>query len=335
MEAPTGAPNTAAGARAMTTGLTSYELMVLVLAVLVTVIGVGLGLYTRTRLQRRRAQLLGELQRRPDLIQDRAFNRIAMARREVELLSRQGTDVGRARDQIAEAQASFDNRRYEQAYQTAQVVHESLVNVRRSGAPLPAAASRPMPSGRGSSSPSPGTGGGAPTPLPPATAAAPPMAKNRAESQFQLRLLDQELTAARSSRPEALATIGAADLATQSHAAFDRSDFTEAFRLALKGRRTLGGTVEALPPTAGGTASAAGSPPGSLNGNGGARADATETAARVAGAERCPECGYPALTADAFCRGCGRPRTPSACPQCGVARTPSDTFCGRCGARFD
>ena len=316
----------------MATGLTSYELTVLILAAILIGIGVGLGFYARARLQRRKAQLVGELQRRPDLIQDRAFNRIAMARREVELLGRQGADVGRAREQIAEAQASYDNRRYEQSYQTAQIVHESLVHARRSGVPLPSPPSLPASSENQAAAPA--SRGTAPTVLSPTASPVPPMAKNRAESQFQLRLLDQELTAARSNRPEALATIGAADLARQSHAAFERSDFTEAFRLALKGRRTLGGSVESLPPTPSGSVSMGGSVPAGIEGNGAARSDATETAAKVAGAERCPECGYPALAGDAFCRGCGRPRTPSACPQCGAPRTPSDTFCGRCGAPY-
>ena len=324
---PSDPERSAAGLGAMTSGLTSLELTELVLAVLLVVIGVGLGLYARARLQRRKAQLLGELQRRPDLVQDRAFNRLAMTRREVELLARQGVDVGRARQQIAEAQASFDNRRYEQAYQTAQVVHESLVNARKDGVPLPAAPARSAP-----------TAGAAAASTSKETAAtgfsAPPMAKNRAESQFQLRLLDQELATARAGHTTSPATTEASELTRRAHAAFDRSDFTEAFRLALKGRRTLGGSVESLrPPPAGPPSSGVPAPTGP-DGNGGTRSDPGEAAAKVAGADRCPECGYPTLAGDEFCRGCGRPRAPSSCPQCGTPRTPSDTFCGRCGARF-
>lgn len=318
----------------MALGLTSSELAVLVIAVFLIVIAIGLGLYVRARLQRRRAKLLGELQNRPQLIQDRAFNRIAMARREVELLARQGADVGRARERIAEAQASFDNRRYESAYETAQTAHESLVNARRGIVPPPSVDAVPKATEGPLTSPS----GGPTSPFSAAVSEAPPptpaIPKNRAESQFQLRVLEQELAAARSSRPGEPSTAGAADLATRARSAFDRSDFTEAFRLALKGRRTLGGSVESLPLTPTGSAPAGAPGTMGLGGNGSAGADLSETAGMVAGAARCPECGYPALPDDVFCRGCGRPRAPVTCPKCGAPKVPGDSFCGRCGAPF-
>ena len=320
----------------MALGLTSSELAVLVIAVFLIVIAIGLGLYVRARLQRRRAKLLGELQNRPQLIQDRAFNRIAMARREVELLARQGADVGRARERIAEAQASFDNRRYESAYETAQTAHESLVNARRGIAPPPSVDLGLGPGATGDPLPSPSGGPTSAFPAsgPEAPSPTPAMPKNRAESQFQLRVLEQELAVARSDRPDEPSTAGAADLATQARSAFDRSDFTEAFRLALKGRRTLGGSIESLPLTPTGSSPAGAPGPLGLGGNGGARADVSETAGKVAGAARCPECGYPALPDDVFCRGCGRPQAPVTCPKCGVPKVPGDSFCGRCGAPF-
>ena len=316
----------------MTAGLTSTQLTELVLAVFLAVVGVGLGLYARSRLQRRKAQLIDELQRRPDLLQDRAFNRLAMVRREVDLLARQGVEVRRAREQIAGAQASFDNHRYEQAYQTAQVVHESLVHVRRNGAPLPTATPRAVPVASLAVAPVPT--GDARSSIVATDTPIPPMVKNRAESQFQLRLLDQELTAARPGPPGTSATSGAAELARRAHSAFDRADFTEAFRLALKGRRSLGGAVESLPPTPGSPPSLSGPIPSGSGGNGGDRNDPDETAPRSTEGDRCPECGYPALASDAFCRGCGRSRPPSVCPQCGTPKTSTDTFCGRCGSRF-
>ena len=318
----------------MTSGLSSQALEILVVAVFVIVIGVFFGLYTRARLQRRRAQLLDELQRRPDLIQDRAFNRIAMARRESELLSKQGAEVGRAREEIAQAQAAFDNRRYERAYEAAQRAHESLVHARRDR-PSPLPSTSPVGVAQGPSDPAPSAPfPAAPLPVAPGPTSPPPVAKNRAESLFQLRLLDRELDAARSGRPDLPSTSGAGHLAAEAHSAFDRADFTEAFRLALKGRRELGGPIESLPPTAGGAPSGPGPLLKGGGGNGGASPDAADTAANVAGAERCPDCGYPTLSGEAFCRGCGRPRGPSSCPQCGTARSPDDTICGRCGARF-
>ncbi|MGD0250116.1 MAG: zinc ribbon domain-containing protein [Thermoplasmata archaeon] len=311
--------------------LTSTEIILIALVVVLGVVVVAVLLFMMRRLRQRRAQLLHDLTDRPDLIQDRAFNRLGMARREAELLSRQGADVGRARELIAQSQAAFDNRNYEKAYQSAQMAHESLVDARRKTTqfgPLPGGAP-PRPAA-GTPAAAPG-----PTPTPRATPAATPtpsaMPRNRAESQFQLHLLNQELETARQAQPRAAATIEANDLKTRGQAAFDRADFTEAFRLALKGRRALGGAVEALPPTPATHSEGAPLPNG---GAGTASLDAAQTAERVAGGEHCPECGYPALAGDAFCRGCGTPRVPSTCLQCGAPRTPADTFCGRCGAMF-
>jgi hypothetical protein len=308
--------------------LTSLEILAITIVVVLAVVGAGLGFLLARRLRQRKAQLLHELTDRPQLMQDRAFNRLGMARREAELLSRQGADTARARELIAQSQASYDTKRYDDAYRTAQMAHESLVDARRGGRlpDLPPASAGSMavppilPATPASSSPSPPA---------PATPAIP---RNRAESQFQLRLLDQELEARGKTRSRGPAATEAKELSVRSHAAFDRGDFTEAFRWALKGRRALGGTIEALPPSPGTRTEGAPLAPSSAAGT--VPADAATTAERVAGGDHCAECGYPALPGDAFCRGCGTPRTPTVCPQCGATRAPTDTFCGRCGHRY-
>jgi hypothetical protein len=314
-------------------GLDSTEIILITLVVVLGVVVVGVLLLMMRRLRQRRAQLLHELTDRPDLVQDRAFNRLGMARREAELLSRQGADVSRAKELIAQSQAAFDNRSYDKSYQSAQMAHESLVDARRKAGQFGPAPARPSPPPTAASAlgaPLPSTsaapGGSVATPVTPQ-----PMPRNRAESQFQLRLLDQELEAARAANRPATAMSEALDLRTRSQAAFDRADFTEAFRIALKGRRALGTTVEGLPPTP--VARSAGAPL-TTGGAGAAAPDAAQTAERVASGDHCKECGYPALAGDAFCRGCGTPLTPSTCLACGAARTPTDTFCGRCGANF-
>ena len=311
--------------------LTSQELLAIVVIVVLGVGVVALLLFLVKRLRDRRDQLLHELHDRPELVQDRAFNRIAMARREAEILGRQGRDVGRARELIATAQAAFDTRSYNRAYESAQFAHESLVHSRSPppGPARPGPSAAPLPSSPVSAGPLPGGSG----PWATGSAAAPggALPRNRAEAQFQLRLLDQELDPARNGRsaaPEMAEAVAGRD---RAKAAFDRGDFTEAFRSALRARRALGGTVEGLPPSptfrspagSGADASAPSAAP-----------DAAESAMRVAGAGRCPECGFPLLPDDRFCRGCGSQRSPMACPKCGAGRTPADTFCGRCGERF-
>jgi hypothetical protein len=303
--------------------LTPTEIVAVAVIVVLAVVVVGLLLFLIRRLRQRRDKLLGELRDRPQLVQDRAFNRLAMARRESEILARQGADVTKARDLIAQAQGAFDLRNYDRAYEAAQQAHEALVHARQTF-PL-RRETTPGPSQSPSGAPA-APAAAAATPAPPAPA--PGIPKNRAESQFQLRLLDGDLERARTDRPRSATLRETTRIRAQAGVAFDHGDFTEAFRLALKGRRALGAPVEGLrpPPGSAGPTSAGPATP--------AVPDATVTAERVAGANRCPECGYPALAGDTFCRGCGVPRTPATCGQCGAARKPSDAFCGVCGVRF-
>jgi hypothetical protein len=297
--------------------LTTAEIAALVIVVILGIITAAILLYMAKRLRARRDKLRSELSTKPELAQDRAFNRLAMARREAELLGRQGTDVGRAQELIAQAQGAFDTRQFERAYELAQQAHESLVIARQSRAPLPAAA---VPLASSASVPTTVPAAGTTSPAPSSN-----IPKNRAESQFQLRLLDQELDAAGKGGRSSSGLSGATQLRLDAQAAFDRSDFTNAFRLALKGRRALGAPVESLPAV--GPAATGGS-------DGGRVVDPDATAEIAASAERCPSCGYPALPGDAFCRGCGKPRGPTVCAKCGAPRTQSDTFCGKCGAPF-
>ena len=312
------------------TALTTTELIALVFVIVLAVIVAGLLLYLLRRLRERKAKILGDLSGRPELNQDRAFNRLAMARREVTILARQGVDVRRAQELVAEAQGAFDVHQYERAYQSAQSAHEALVNARQAGSMtsgVPLATKSPPSAPLPASEPGPGS---APPVGSSRSPPAPPIPKNRAESQFQIRLLEEEIAQLPTRRAKSGPAAEATALRSQASAAFDRGDFTEAFRLALRGRRALGASVESLP--------LAGTPPPGAarpipDGNA-ASGDVATTAEAVAGSERCPDCGYPALSGDAFCRGCGRPRTSASCPSCGAPRAGDEPFCGRCGSRF-
>jgi hypothetical protein len=284
------------------------------------------------RLRARRTKLLNELDNRPDLTQDRAFNRLAMARREAHVLADQGVDVTRAQELIAEGQGAFDNRHYDRAYEAAQSAHEALVNARQKGSRT---TGMPLPS----VSPTVGRGTAVAPATPAATVSTPPsaetparptIAKNQAESQFQIRLLTEELAALPPRRGKDPSRIRAAEFARQASEAFTKADYTDAFRLALKGRRALGGPVESLPLTGGGAAADAA--PTAIGET--AKPDIAQTAETMAGGERCPECGYPTLAGDAFCRGCGRPTGTMTCPSCGAPCGADEPFCGRCGSRF-
>ncbi|HXQ48500.1 MAG TPA: zinc ribbon domain-containing protein [Thermoplasmata archaeon] len=303
--------------------LPGSTITLIAISVILVVIVVAVFLVVLRRLRARRDQLRLELGTKPALVQDRAFNRLAMARREADHLARTGTDTSRALELIAQSQGAFDTHQYLRSYELAQSAHEALVNARGratpSTAPLPPAAGTPY---RAPSIPPPSPTD-SPAPPPPT-----PLPRNRAESQFQLRLLDQEVATARSERPNQGGTLEAVKLHGEAKSAFDRGDFTEAFRLALRARRSLGGKVESLaaPPRA--------SAPVTLPEPGTGPLDPAAAAEQTAAANRCPDCGYPTLPNDTFCRGCGTQRSTSSCPACGSPRGASDTFCGRCGAQF-
>jgi hypothetical protein len=309
----------------------SEELLELVVVVGILVgIALLLLLLAMRRLRSRKAELLDQLQHSPALNADRAFNRIAMARREATILARQGADVSGPQAQIARAQSSFDLGQYDRAYELAQTAHESLVGARL-GKPLPAAptplAASPRAGGP-SARPPPGSSGRAAGPSTAASATAVPaptgLPRNQLESQFEMKLLDDDLVSAKQARPSDPATLAAIDFRSKAESAYASGRYTEAFSYALKGRRGLGGNLGTVAPT-----------PGAKTGDVGAEAIDPDTEAdRAASASRCPNCGYPTTPDDAFCRGCGSPRSASACPRCGAPRTAADTFCGRCGERF-
>jgi len=261
----------------------------------------------------------------PAFVGDRAYNRIALARREADLLSAQGVDVEQAEQLIVLANHALETRDSTRAYDLAQAAHETLVQARRQPARLR------------SSTPAPGAAGAAAVPGVPlaspaaaATSSAPapppqnPVAKNRAEAQFQLRLFESELAHADKSTPGGTASLEARDLYIQAHAAFARAEYAEAFRLSLRGRRAIGGKVETLGPPA---------PNAGVPSRAGASTPEA-TAERLAAQERCAACGYPTVPGDTFCRGCGAAHAPATCPGCGAPRAPTDTFCGSCGQRY-
>ncbi|MGP8078596.1 MAG: zinc ribbon domain-containing protein [Thermoplasmata archaeon] len=309
-------------------GLTSTVIFGIVLVVIVCVVLIGVGLLLLQRLRQRRDQLRGELSHRPEAIGDRAFNRIAMARREANLLAAQGVPVPRARELVGEAQASFDAREFDRAYALAQSAHETLVAARQRPSTPSAADLGPATDHRPETrSPGPSVS--------PADVGVPPAPKippHRAEAQFQLRLLKEELPGVGGGRANDGRRLRAQALSTQAQQAFDRSDYAEAFRLALKGRREAGASVETLapPPSPIGPAGtvAEGDP------SAGAPSDPIQAATELASADRCPSCGHPTRPQDAFCRGCGVPRAGPKCPQCGAERLPSDAFCAKCGQPF-
>ncbi|MGC2205813.1 MAG: hypothetical protein WA719_07825, partial [Thermoplasmata archaeon] len=116
--------------------VTQEVYIALFVAVVLGIVVIAFLLLTVQRLRRRKTQLEAELKGgSPRLVADRAFNRLGMARREIAILAQQGTDVGRARELIAQSQSAFDLGQFDRSYELAQSAHESMVSARQ-GHPL-------------------------------------------------------------------------------------------------------------------------------------------------------------------------------------------------------
>lgn len=156
--------------------------------------------------------------------------------------------------------------------------------------------------------------------------------KNFLESKFMLNTLRQELSDLPEDRQKGPEGREAQDCATKSQAAFDRKDYNESLRLALRGRRRLGGgglsTISLSPATVVESPPAQPSPTAQ-------RSSALPVAAPGATAAEplvCARCQKVNNQGDRFCRGCGAPLSPPKCPRCQKVVAPDDQFCHGCGA---
>jgi hypothetical protein len=298
--------------------------------------------YAIFRMRRRRKQLVAELSDSPEVKEDRAHNQIRLASAEADILERAGVDVARPRDLLAQAQARLERRAVDEAISLARSAHEALVVLKRGEPSTPLASEgresfghrfSPVAAGVPSSSsavaPLAGLGerrSEQPSHSETMAEAPPPISgsrlpKNRVESHFQLRLLSEELDQPTPGGSPAPTHVEAEKLRDDAQRAYDSGDFTEALRLALKGRRRLGARIEALPPS-----------PGSRPATDAPSGPEAAPSGEAAATESCPRCGRANRPSDRFCRACGAPRQLSKCPRCGTPAAPADQFCGGCGS---
>lgn len=306
--------------------VSEQDLIYIVAVVLLAVALAGIGLFALRRFRARRDRLRSEIDASRASVEERAFNRIHIGKSAADHLERSGADVAGPRRLLAQASKEYDAGHHDDALALASSAHEALLKQAKGPTPAaapvgpdppipratpPAASSPPPPISR-PMSPSPAAESSSPE------ASDPPknrLPKNKAESHFQLRLLDEELAAGGPAGTSKGTIAGVGGIATEAHSSYDRGDFTEALRLALKGRRTLGARLETLPPSSATQAVDA----------------ATAPSPAPAGTELCRQCGQPLRSGDKFCRGCGAAAVAPRCARCGDALEPKDQFCGRCG----
>ncbi|MCI4340170.1 MAG: zinc ribbon domain-containing protein [Thermoplasmata archaeon] len=310
------------------------NLQTLGLAAIVFVATGFIFLYLWVRLRRRRAELSSEPLPTRAVLEDRAYNQILLARSAAERLERSGVDTGGVETLLDKADLARSRGDPDNAMAFARSAQETLVRLRaqpptrvpRSAGETAGPALSDPPAALISptrpvldTSPGPLTldphaerpeGGGERLP------------KNKAESRFQLTLLEEEVTGSERSAPKAAASVESRRLLDDGRGAFERGDYTEALRLGLRGRRRVGGRLETLAPSKSTVAEPEADEvgPGPLPPT---SPDAPLT---------CPSCGAPLRAADAFCRACGASRAAARCGQCGEALATSDRFCGACGA---
>jgi Double zinc ribbon len=298
------------------------------------------GYYALTRLRARRKRLALELDNARELVEDRAYNQIRLARAEADVLTRRGTDVTRPSALLDDAEAAQKRQDFDHALGLARSAHEALVRLQAqaplagsafsSGLPATSvAAARLSASSRVGTSSTVAAPAGNPGDPPESPYEAGDeeetrvqLPKNKAESHFQLNLLHDELAKATAEHgPDASVTESTA-LQDKAQSAFDHGDFTEALRLGLKARRRLGARLETLGPS---PSMGPPAPPGESPEGGPSRVDGASELLT------CGSCGEPLRPTDRFCRSCGTLRGPARCPACGAAIDSGDRFCAACG----
>jgi hypothetical protein len=289
------------------------------------------------------------------VLDDRSYNQVRIGQAAADRLAQTGVDVSAAKELFRRAEAARAGGNYTLSLELSKKAQDSLAAARSGAMTLPSSgpvrstlSTDTTPSSSLSAGPrsasaavyaapptapvfaaganGPDTGVSSEVALEPGTSRPP---KNKMEAHFQLSLVQDELDQARATKSRTKAFRDAEGLRDQGQAAYDKQDFTEALRLALKSRRTLGTRVEALP-----VSTVPASSPGA------SEQVAVSAAARVSGSvadstafgQTCAKCGRTVAPTDQFCRGCGAPIAPAVCSRCGAPLSAGDRFCGTCGA---
>jgi Double zinc ribbon len=323
-------------------------------AVIVGILIVMVGVYMLYRYLRRRGPELAAREGKT-VLDDRSYNQVRIGQAAADRLAQTGIDVSVAKQLFRRAESARAAGNYNLSLELSKKGQDSLATARSGGMTLPSSSpSRPgAPVDPAPSiSPSAGPLSAAGAPYSPPTMASfgsggangpvagldsgaalepgpsrPP--KNKMEARFQISLVQDELDQARESEGRTKSFRDAEGLKAQGQAAYDRQEFTEALRLALKSRRTLGTRVEGLPVSPSPVSSPG---PGDLTASAAASRASGSNADSPTFGQKCAKCGRTAAPGDQYCRGCGAPVAPAFCSSCGAPLLAGDRLCGKCGA---
>ncbi|MHB8352092.1 MAG: zinc ribbon domain-containing protein [Thermoplasmata archaeon] len=260
---------------------------------------------------------------------DRAFNQIQFVRVGCDVVEGQGFDVGPIRGELDRAEAAERRGDHAGALRHTEAARHGLHAIRgsRERPPDP----RPEPEAKGTAlplEPAPiptdptGPEGTEPDPSPPR----PKFPPFQIETRFAMNLLAEELAGPAGDASEEPRRSTARAQLEEARAAYAREEYATAWKLVLRGRRSLGGRMEAISPegpSTPGTSAPAGLAPTASGG--------VPAAPSVMPDRACSRCGRSVAVSDAFCRSCGAPSAALRCPRCQAPLDASDQFCGVCG----
>ncbi len=266
-------------------------------------------LYFELRVMRGRAKEV----RRASLRKDEAHNALLTARSVMNVMEREGGDVGGARAIIERARIALDNGEYHRTLDLCDSAREELMRCRRSGASAPTSRReddefdiddlaeeivRPSDARRAE-------GGeryaGTKLPL--------NEGSGYLSAKFEISTAKDELRQAADSGSD---VSEAEDILSQATREFEAGRYSKALSLAVKARRGLSESAAAdtipLSPSC-----------------------VKEEAADAGEGWKCTSCRSMMLPDDEFCSQCGTPAR-GKCPDCGREPGEGDRFCRKCGA---
>jgi hypothetical protein len=305
----------------------------------------------------------------PEWMSDIAHNQVRITKNLVERQEREGIDVSRAKALLEQAEERMEAGDYEHAQSIAKSARAELaaptttraarqrVAVRetksedepkvlyrdlsarvgdKEEAPTPAAAPVSSPVvAAGTEKDSAESTGSQEDEVAPMQGYRKTVPKNYLEARFELQMLDSDIKG----RDPKQVTNEVSRILSDAQRAFDREDYTESLRLAIRGRRILGatnmqtiavsqGTTTDTPPTEPSpVAQRSSAPP--------AEPDVsveTSTGEVKSTTVVCSRCRKQNPAGNRFCRGCGLPLAAPKCPRCLRDASPDDAFCGSCGS---
>ncbi|MCI4334722.1 MAG: zinc ribbon domain-containing protein [Thermoplasmata archaeon] len=290
------------------------ELLFFLAAVLLSI---SVYVFYQFNLRRRNRILAGEVKVPPE---DRAFNQIRITRAAASHLANQGHDVSGVNATLDGAESRYARRDHAGALRLAEEAREQLraAKDRPRSRPPPPRSPSALRSEDGGASPEPAEVSSDRMDGPRPATTTPKLPKGMVEARFTLSLLDQDIESARRERTVDPRLGEVEHLRKEAGRAFDEQRYSDAWTTALRARRRLGSSVEAI------SGSSAASPTPD-------EADTEEADPETPGAS-CAQCGRALRGGERFCRGCGASIAAHRCPRCGAQMEAADAYCHACGA---